>query len=169
MRRLLLIGAIVILTPIALYALGSLILGQPQVLEMLLGPIQRTPVDFATLQLKESPNQYLVCPENNCAAQAHEAAPTFDEPAEQLRDRWDALMAETSRVSLIERSGDGMQATYQALTPVIGWPDSITVRFYPVGEGRSTLAIYSRSHYGYSDLDENKKRIQRWLAGLTGG
>ncbi|MCB1632914.1 MAG: DUF1499 domain-containing protein [Pseudomonadales bacterium] len=36
----------------------------------------------------------------------------------------------------------------------------------PLGEARSTLIIYSRSVYGYSDLGVNKARVNRWLAEL---
>ena len=48
------------------------------------------------------------------------------------------------------------------------YPDSITVRFLPLEEGRSTLAIYSRSHYGRSDFGVNKERVDGWLASLLG-
>jgi uncharacterized protein (DUF1499 family) len=37
----------------------------------------------------------------------------------------------------------------------------------PVGDSRSTLAIYSRSQLGRSDLGVNLARIERWLDKLT--
>ena len=48
------------------------------------------------------------------------------------------------------------------------FPDTIQVDFLSLGENRSTLAIYSRSKYGYSDLGTNRARIERWLSRLQG-
>jgi len=46
---------------------------------------------------------------------------------------------------------------------IFRFPDTITVQVFPQTEGGSTLAIYSRSNYGRSDLGVNKARVQRWL------
>ncbi len=54
-----------------------------------------------------------------------------------------------------------------ARTLFVRWPDWVTVRFIPLGEKRSTLAIYSRSVYGRSDFGANKNRITNWLARLS--
>jgi uncharacterized protein (DUF1499 family) len=32
----------------------------------------------------------------------------------------------------------------------------------------STLAIYSRSQYGYYDFGANKRRVEKWLEQLVG-
>jgi len=47
------------------------------------------------------------------------------------------------------------------------FPDTVSIEVIPLGDSRSTLAIYSRSTYGYSDLGVNRKRIERWLARLA--
>jgi len=59
-----------------------------------------------------------------------------------------------------------MQYDYIQRTALMRYPDSITVRFIALGSNRSTLGIYSRSHYGKSDLGVNEARIRAWLLAL---
>jgi len=40
------------------------------------------------------------------------------------------------------------------------------VRVLPAGEGKSTLAIYSRAVYGRRDFGVNQARIEDWLSRL---
>jgi len=60
-----------------------------------------------------------------------------------------------------------MQYDYIQRSALMQFPDSITVRFISLGKNQSTLAIYSRSHYGYSDFGVNEARIRKWLVGLA--
>jgi uncharacterized protein (DUF1499 family) len=43
------------------------------------------------------------------------------------------------------------------------FPDTVDALVVGRGEGRSTVALYSRSQVGYSDLGVNRARIARWL------
>ena len=130
--------------------------GRKGALSVLFGPVQREQVDFAQLRLKGSPNQYLVCPDGYCSAQSHAIAPEFSISADQLQAAW-----------FIARNEGERQFDIETLTPLVGFPDTVTVRFIELPDGRSTLAIYSRSHYGRSDLGANKKRIDQWLSQLV--
>ena len=123
-------------------------------------------IDFATLKLSDTPNQYLVCPPDLCAAgEAHGASPLFAVSVEELRTRWDAVIAAQPRmVTLAEHDH---QIDYVQRTALIRYPDIITVRFIPLTPARSTLALYSRSVYGSSDFGVNRARIESWLAGLN--
>ena len=49
----------------------------------------------------------------------------------------------------------------------LGFPDTIVVRYLEQPGERSTLAIYSRSQLGRSDLGANRERITRWLTKLA--
>jgi uncharacterized protein (DUF1499 family) len=69
---------------------------------------------------------------------------------------------------LLGESNDGWQFDYVQRTAYWRLPDIITVRFIETEHGRSTLAVYSRSVYGHSDLGANKARIEAWLAKLGG-
>jgi uncharacterized protein (DUF1499 family) len=48
----------------------------------------------------------------------------------------------------------------------MGFPDTISALFRSEEEGRSTLAVYSRSQYGYWDFGVNRRRVLTWLAEL---
>jgi len=155
------------------YALGALALlyvvyaavnGKPRALALVFGKVDRPPIEFETLELKPSPNQFLVCPPRLCRnAQPHLEAPVFDLSVEQLRDRWLERVQQQPRVRLLSKDSAREQYEFEQTTALVGFPDTITVRFLPAGEGRSTLAVYSRSHYGYSDLNVNEKRVRAWL------
>ena len=46
---------------------------------------------------------------------------------------------------------------------IFRFPDTVTVQLFPLPDGGSTLAIYSHSNYGRSDLGVNADRVRRWL------
>ena len=148
----------------AVYGALVAIKGRKGALATVFGPIDRQPVDFATLQLKSSPNQYLVCPEGFCAAQAHTTAPTFSVPVSELQTALLEVVAAQPSTEIIASNSAERQFDIETLTPLMGYPDTVTVRFIEGPERSSTLAIYSRSHYGHSDIGANKKRIDSWLA-----
>lgn len=127
------------------------------------------PVDFAALKLSDKPNQYLICPPGLCAATPHAISPLFDLPVAQLRARWREIAAAQPRLALLAERDDGWQIDYIQRSARLRFPDIVTVRFIPTTPARSTLAIYSRSLYGRSDLGVNRKRTETWLAMLGAG
>ncbi len=62
--------------------------------------------------------------------------------------------------------GDGF-VTVVVRTPLIGYPDYVSVRITEEGGG-SRVTLYSRSRFGYSDLGANKTRVKRVFAVLAG-
>ena len=137
--------------------------------EMMIGYFpegDRVDIDFTTVTLKDSPNQYLVCPQDLCNGQQHLMSKTYAAPAETLRDRFDDLIVREPRVERIHVSDDGMQTDYVQRTELMQYPDWITVKVISLSSQTSTLAIYSRSVYGYGDNGVNKARIDALLAEL---
>jgi len=128
-------------------------------------PGETMPIDFATLELTPKPNQYLVCPPAVCAkAQTvHREAPIYPASVAELISAFLGVVGKQERVS----AGPSDLATYQfdfvQRSAIMRYPDTISVRFMPVDADHTTLAIYSRSHYGYSDMGVNKARIDLWL------
>ena len=49
---------------------------------------------------------------------------------------------------------------------MFNFPDLITAQVGEAGPDASTLVLYSRSVYGYSDLGVNRRRLNAWLAAL---
>lgn len=155
-----------IVSLIVLLPLLVVVLGREKSLEVVFGTLEVTPVDFATLQLSPKPNQFLVCPPGYCAAKPHMLSPTFDGSADDLRQRWMKMLAAQPRIESGAADGEALQYDYIQRTEAMHYPDSITVRFIALTENSSTLAIYSRSHYGRSDFGVNEARIRAWLAAL---
>jgi len=148
------------------YLLAVLFLGRDQILVYVFGPIENEPMHFSSLVLKPSPNQFLVCPAEYCAAKPHLNSPTYPVSSEHLKQQWIAVVTGQPGVDAdIVETADG-QLTHIQRSSLMRYPDSITVTFLPLGETQSTLAIYSRSHYGKSDFGVNEKRIRAWLAEL---
>lgn len=135
--------------------------------EMMIGFFPEGPgesVDFATVKLKDSPNQYLVCPKDLCNGQQHRVSAVYAMPAEELASVWFEIVEVKLRVQQMSvDNGDLNQVDYVQRTELMQYPDWITVRFIDLEARKSTLAIYSRSVYGYSDRGVNKARIDAWL------
>jgi len=124
-------------------------------------------IDFATLTLPPSPNTYLVAPPGLCrAAEPHEAAPRYTQSAPVVRDAFLRVVAKQPRVTAGDKDEAGLQYEFVQRSAVFRFPDTVTVRFIPLAEGGATLAIYSRSKVGYSDMGVNRKRVQGWLVAL---
>lgn len=145
-----------------------LLAGRDRVWAVAFGPADLGPVDFTTLELKPSPNQYLVCPPGVCAATPHAASPTFAVPEQALRQAliasWSA-MEHTRHVAGNPDPASG-EIRFVQYSKWLGFPDTISVATFPVDANASTLAIYSRSQVGESDLGVNASRVSEWLAAL---
>ena len=149
-----------------LLIIGVVVLGREQLLATLFGPVTYTPIDFATLQRTPRPNQYLMCPADLCAASIDAASPVYDVSDAALKKTWLALMSTQPRTVQVGLSPDASQYDFIQRSKWFRFPDTITVKFIPLPEGRSTLAIYSRSRYGRSDFGVNQQRIEAWLKRL---
>lgn len=95
-------------------------------------------------------------------------APVFEMPPADLMARLDAIALSDPRVvRLAGRVEEGF-VTYVARSRLFGFPDYVSVRTMPAGDGRSTLAIFSRQRFGREDLGVNDARLRRWLSALAG-
>ena len=125
-------------------------------------------MNFQTLVLTSwKRNQYLVTPDDYCSAKAHMDSPTFDLSVEELRERWMTMIASQPRVETRKADDAAMQYEFIQRTKLMRFPDIITVRFIPLEQRRSTLAVYSRSRYGRRDFGVNKDRVLAWLEALA--
>lgn len=103
------------------------------------------------------PNEALLLP--------GQGAPVYGVPPLDLAARLDAVaMAEPRTARLAGGPEDGF-TTYVQRSRWLAFPDYISVRVEPA-EGGATLAIWSRSRFGHSDLGVNAARLERWLQPL---
>jgi Protein of unknown function (DUF1499) len=134
--------------------------------ETLFGPPDLGPVDFETFTRTATPNTALACPPGFC----RNARPDFDPGVypgsdEDLRRRFtDFVLAQPKVVPVYRHASPGLptQDRYIQRTALMDFPDTINVRFIALTEATSTLAIYSRSQIGQSDMGVNLARIRLW-------
>jgi len=120
-------------------------------------------VDFATLVRPSSPNTYLVCPKDRCAAAPDEEGPIYAVPATQLLERARTLLAAEPRTKLVQDQPEAMRLVLVQRSAFFRFPDTITLQAFPLSDGGSTLAVYSQSNYGYGDFGVNKDRVRAWI------
>lgn len=151
---------------VALLCLLFAVLRATGALERLLPAGNFEAVDFRTLRLASTPNQFLVCPADYCAnAPSHLESPVFQILAEDLRNRLKMVLAENPDITIVSEAPSSIDMI--ARTPLMRWPDWVSIRFVSLSNSRSSLAIYSRSVYGYHDLGTNRKRIRKLLSRLS--
>lgn len=160
-------SAIVVLALIALATSSAWFLVGPKRLWSMIGPADLGPVDFRTLERRKSPNDSLACPPDFCQANSDLVPPTFAVNARHLRAAMAKVIASEPNITTAQIDDVALVDRYVQRTAVLQFPDTIVVRYVDLGLGeRSTLAIYSRSQLGYSDLGANRARITRWLGKL---
>lgn len=152
--------ASIVLSLLALY----FVVGMPTVWEWI-RPTDQGAVDFATLERPKAPNTYLVCPEGVCAATPDATSPTFACPADAL---YGAAIAAMVARGAIEKDRDWADLSVRFVdhTPILKFPDTVSIKVYPAGEAASTITIYSRSLFGSDDFGANAKRVNALLASL---
>ncbi len=149
--------------PVVVYLALALVIGRQGVLQLVFGPLERSAVDFASFERDPRPNNYLVCPADFCAARSDAVSPVIDKPAAVLRDASLAVFKAMPRTTLLIADATEMQYDFEVRSFMIGFPDTVTIRFLPVDATHVKLAIYSRSHYGRGDFGVNEKRVRHWL------
>jgi hypothetical protein len=121
------------------------------------------PVDFQSLTRRASPNDSLACPQEACPmARADIDPPVYTSAAARLKERLRAALAQESRVTELAPVSD-LHLRFVQRSFLMRYPDVVDVLFLPRSSGSATLAIYSRSAVGHSDLGVNRARIERWL------
>ena len=107
------------------------------------------------------PNDRLIGPMPGADA----PAPVWAATPEALMQAADAAFRAMPRTMLLAGDVAAGHATYVQRSATMAFPDYISVRAV-AAEGGATLAIWSRSRYGHSDLGVNAKRLDAWIAAI---
>lgn len=125
-------------------------------------------VSLSTVVRPPTPNTYFVCPQGFSTSTPDQIAPVFPVSADTLFSAWQSLASRQSNtIELQTGSANSMQITHVQRSSFLGFPDIITAEHLPGPDDTSTLAVYSRSQYGHSDLGTNRKRVTSWLSQLA--
>jgi uncharacterized protein (DUF1499 family) len=122
-------------------------------------------IDLSHIQRPASPNTALAAPAGNEPA-PDVVAPVFPVPASRLYAGLITMAAAQPRTFLAAEYPAVLQAHFVARSAVFNFPDLIAAQVSEAGADHSTLVLYSRSVYGYSDLGVNRRRLDHWLADL---
>jgi uncharacterized protein (DUF1499 family) len=121
--------------------------------------------DMAHIQRPASPNTALAAPAGTDSA-ADLTTPVFPVPPSRLYDAVITVAADQPRTFLAAAYPAQRQVHFVARSAWFNFPDLITAQIGDRGSETSTLVLYSRSVYGYSDLGVNRHRLSTWLAAL---
>lgn len=157
------IGLMLLATAVVL----AFVLMGPERVWRLFGEPDLGPVSFEQLERRASPNDALACRKDVCKAPADIEAMLYPVTARGLRIAFAKMIASEPRVTTVDTNAATLTDRYIQRTGWFGFPDTIVVQFFDRPDGQSTLAIYSRSQFGESDLGVNKARVERWLSKLA--
>ena len=115
---------------------------------------------FETLKRPASMNHWLIAPPG-FPGKPNEPAPDYMVPAERLSAAFEEAIGALRNVR--EKSRDGALTHYIAQTAALRFKDDIRVQFLSLGPRASSLAIYSASRIGFTDLGANRRRLGQWL------
>lgn len=151
---------------IAVAAVAALLIhGREETWQLVFGPSDLGAVDFRVLQRSAWPNDALACPRDFCPKSASDIVPpVYAVTADELDTALHAAVTLEPLIDRVDTAPAKHASRYVQRSPLMRFPDTISVRTIDLGPRRSTLALYSRSKIGYSDLGANKARLERWIA-----
>jgi hypothetical protein len=126
---------ILLAAAIMLVAAATLFIAGERTWTVFAGPADQGPVNFTTLQLRTSPNQYLVCPADKCTA-ADQTAPVYAVSEQRLRETLIASWATMPRTRHVSGSADPAsgEIRFVQTTAILQYPDTISVHTWPAGD-----------------------------------
>jgi len=162
----------IFLASLALFVLVALagafwLMGPERVWATLFGPADLGAVSFETLERRSTPNDALACPSRLCKAETDIMPRAYPVDVPTLRKAFLAAMKTERRLTRIHIDDRTPTDRFVQRSERLRFPDTIVVRYVALDEGGSSIAIYSRSQIGRSDLGVNQARIERWLDKLS--
>lgn len=153
-------------------ALGVVIIGWDSMWNKIGGPADLGTVNFQTLTKTPNPNQALICPTGFCPAaeaedQVDQISPLYALPVAELAQQILNSLTHEQNLERVDDRSDPLKMRFVQRTPKLRFPDTIRLEIIPMGDNQSSLALYSQSQIGKSDLGVNKERVDRWLKRLA--
>ncbi len=121
-------------------------------------------ISFKSLKRPPKPNTCLVAPENHClAAEPDFAPPELDMSGRGLFSKLNEIIATQRRFEDIQVDAEKLRLKFVATSGLMRFKDDVDIEVIPLENGKATLAIYSRSRVGYSDMGANQKRVRKLI------
>lgn len=129
------------------------------------GPADLGGVDFARLERRGSPNEALACNPEICPSAVIDVeTPVYPVAGGRLREIVRDVIMARPRAEPVYSARWEEADRFVERSALMRYPDTINAQVFGAGQGRSMLALHSRSQIGYSDLGVNRARIDAILA-----
>jgi len=125
-------------------------------------------VDPLTVAASDTPNDYRIALRSLTEERVDTEPPIYAERPLVLAQAFDQFAFSQRDTNRIAGLPPELMMTYVQYTETLKMPDYLTVKFIDLGDGTSTVAIYSRSRFGYGDMGMNERRAQSWIRSLDG-
>ncbi len=123
-------------------------------------------VDPLTEPQTAKPHSFRVAPPGLTQEYVDLPAPVYTANPTLMAKAFDDFVLSQSKTVRIAGSPEEGWMTYVQRTPSLNFPDYISVKFFDLNGGKSTVAIFSRSRYGHGDMGVNEARVLAWLGTL---
>lgn len=118
-------------------------------------------IDFPSLAKRREPSRWLVAPPGLLQnAEADGEAPLFDAPPARVIQVLAEVLEARPRTAITERAPENTALEAVEISKVFRFRDLISALAVPTEDGRTALALYSRSTVGYWDMGVNRKRVE---------
>ena len=153
------LAAIIVIALLSGYLVSFLIATAPHDPEVW----HKDPITVAT---SETPNSFRMAPAGSTRERIDLVSPVYSEPAVVMAQAFDEFALQQRATVRIAGLPPELMMTYVQRSEALKFPDYISVKFIDLGDGTSTIAIYSRARYGYADMGVNQARVERWVKTL---
>lgn len=123
-------------------------------------------VDPLTAPQTLKPHSYRLAPPALTEEFVDMPAPIYSANPTLMAKAFDDFVMRQNKTIRLAGSAEEGWMTYVQRTPSLNFPDYISVKFFDLNGGKSTIAIYSRSRFGYSDQGVNEARVTSWVSTL---
>ncbi|MEL6258064.1 MAG: DUF1499 domain-containing protein [Pseudomonadota bacterium] len=123
-------------------------------------------VNFETLKRPAKPNTALIAPDGLCkSATPDRTSPDFNVSPSALFEKVVALVQSTPDWKKVQVDAVGKRVRFVAVTKLMRFKDDVDIAVLEA-PGGATIAAYSRSRLGYSDLGANARRLDALVEAL---
>lgn len=122
--------------------------------------------DPLTVATSETPNSFRMAPAGSTRERIDMTSPVYSEPAVVMAQAFDEFVLQQRATVRIAGLPPELMMTYVQRSEALKFPDYVSVKFMDLGDGTSTIAVYSRARYGYADMGVNQARVERWVKTL---
>lgn len=135
-------------------------------------PVEVYHVDPLTAPTPETPNSFRVAPvlegfDPVTEERVDLPAPVYEANPAIIAKALDEFALRQPRTIRIAGTPEQGWMTYVQTSDRMRYPDYVSVLIMDIAnEGLTTIAIFSRSRFGYGDLGVNEARVRRWLQPL---